>query len=83
MGERRVDDGRASGAAVALPLVGLFLLMPPLITLFARGAGLAGVPLVVVYVFGVWGALIVCAALLARRLRPGPPAREPPPPDQA
>jgi len=76
MGERRVDDGRASGAAVVLPLVGLFLLMPPIITLFAGSQGVAGVSLVVVYVFGVWAALIVCAALLARHLgeppRPGP-----------
>lgn len=70
MDERHVDDGGASGAAVTLPLLGLFLLMPPIITLFARGAGFAGVPLIVIYIFGIWIALIVCAALLARRLDP-------------
>lgn len=68
----RVDDGTAASAAVALPLLGLFLLMPPVVTLFVRGAGFAGVPLIVIYLFGVWAALIICAALLAWRLRPGP-----------
>jgi len=63
-----MDDGTTPSAAVALPLLGLFLLMPPVITLFAKGAGFAGVPLIVVYVFGVWVALIACAAWLARCL---------------
>ncbi|MGB6054050.1 MAG: hypothetical protein WBG17_02315 [Burkholderiaceae bacterium] len=67
---RTFDSSTASDAAVALPLFGLFLLMPPLITLFAAGLDLGGVPLIVIYVFGVWIALIVCAALLARRLDP-------------
>lgn len=69
--KQHINDGTASGAAVALPLLGLFLLMPPVVTLFARGVGFAGVPLIVIYVFGVWSALIFCAALLARRLDPG------------
>lgn len=58
-------------AAVALPLFGLLLLMPPLISLFATGLEIGGVPLIVLYVFGVWIALIVCTALLARHLDPG------------
>lgn len=85
-----VDDGTAASAAVALPLLGLFLLMPPIVTLFAHGVGFAGVPLIVVYVFGVWAALIVCAGLLAWRLRPVPGSeadaaegQEPPAPDPA
>lgn len=62
--------GRLRDAAGLLPLAGLVLLMPPVITLFAVGHLVGGVPLIVVYVFGVWLALIGCAALLARRLRP-------------
>ena len=62
--------GRLRDAAALLPLLGLVLLMPPVITLFAVGLDVAGVPLIVVYVFGVWLALIACAALLARRLGP-------------
>jgi hypothetical protein len=62
------DPARARDAASLLPVLGVFLLMPPIITLFAARADVAGVPLIVVYLFGVWLALIACAALLARRL---------------
>jgi hypothetical protein len=60
---------RARDAAVLLPVLGLFLLMPPMITLFVGDAGETGIPRVVTYLFGVWLALIVAAAWLARRLR--------------
>ncbi len=62
---------RLRDAAVVLPLVGLFLLMPPTITLFADRYQVAGVPLIVAYLFGVWIALIGCAALLARGIARG------------
>ena len=62
--------GRVRDAAALLPLAGLVLLMPPLITLFAIEAEWLGVPAVVAIVFFVWLALIGCAALVARRLRP-------------
>jgi hypothetical protein len=60
-----------------LPLFGLFLLMPPIITVFAAQLDLGGIPLVVIYVFSVWAMLILCAALLARRLDPGRAAPQP------
>ncbi|GMV48005.1 MAG: hypothetical protein AMXMBFR66_34030 [Pseudomonadota bacterium] len=70
---------RLRDAAVLLPAIGVFLLMPPAINLFTGTRAVAGVPLIVVYLFGVWLALIVCAALLARRLAPPPaPAAAPP-----
>ena len=60
-----------SDAAVVLPLIGLFLLMPPAITLFVGPYDVAGVPLIVAYLFGVWAALVAGAALLARRIGRG------------
>lgn len=61
--------GRLRDAATLLPVLGLVLLMPPVVTLFvAAGADVAGVPLVVVYVFGTWLGLVAAAAWLARRL---------------
>lgn len=60
-----------------LPLFGLFLLMPPIVTVFATQLDLGGIPLIVIYVFSVWAALILCAALLARRLDPGRAAPQP------
>ncbi|MCC6195268.1 MAG: hypothetical protein IT518_12430 [Burkholderiales bacterium] len=64
-------SARARDAARALPLLGLFLLLPPVISLFAVPAEVAGVPLIVIYLFGVWGALVLGAALLARALASG------------
>ncbi len=72
---RPADASRARDAAKLLPVLGVFLLMPPVITLFAMQADLGGVPLIVVYLFGVWLALIAAAALLARAL--APPVPEP------
>jgi hypothetical protein len=71
---------RARDAARLLPLVGLFLLLPPVIAPFAVTVDLAGVPLVVLYLFAVWLGLIVAAALLARALAPRAPASEDAPP---
>ena len=70
---------RQRDAASLLPALGVFLLMPPVITLFAGTHTWLGVPLIVAYLFGVWLALIVAAALLARRLAP-PSAQDPAPP---
>lgn len=71
---------RARDAARLLPLVGLFLLLPPVIAPFAVPVNLAGVPLLVIYLFAVWLGLIVAAALLARALAPRAPGAEDPPP---
>ena len=59
---------RLVAASVLLPCIGLFLLMPPVVQLFALDVDIGGVPLIVVYLFGVWLALIACAAWLAWRL---------------
>ena len=72
---------RTRNAAALLPAIGVFLWMPPVITLFSGGIEVAGVPLIVAYLFGTWLLLIVCAALLTRRLgqRPQPPMPLDPP----
>jgi O-antigen/teichoic acid export membrane protein len=59
---------RIVAAAVLLPFLGLFLLMPPVVQLFAQERDLGGVPLIVIYLFGVWLGLIVSAAWLSRYL---------------
>lgn len=75
---------RVQSAAVLVPLAALFLLMPPFVLLFATPRMVFGVPLIVLYIFGVWALLVVATLLLARRLAPppppGPPAGEPPAP---
>lgn len=71
MKQRPSLSPRVIAAAVLLPCIGVFLLMPPMIGLFAVPRDLAGIPLIVVYLFGVWLWLILCAALLSRRVGDG------------
>ena len=66
MAERR----RVVGGMLVLTVVGFLLLVPPLVQLFNHDVLLAGVPQIVVYLFGVWLALIVGTVLLTRHLAP-------------
>ena len=73
----QVPSHRARSAAVLVPLVGLFLLFPPFITVFTGAPRPFGIPLIMVYIFGVWIALVLVTALLMRRLRDPAPAAAP------
>ena len=42
--------------------------MPPIVLIFAKPVMVAGLPLIVVYLFGVWAAVIVYALLAAYNL---------------
>ncbi|MDM0043835.1 hypothetical protein QTH91_05005 [Variovorax dokdonensis] len=70
--ERRTPSPRARNLAALLPVVGLLLLTPPLVTLFT-GRMLFGIPLIVLYLFGIWGVLVLAAGVLSTRLRDSPP----------
>ncbi len=76
-GRQRIRD-----AAIILPFVATALLMPPLIRIFAVPVAPGGIPLIVLYVFVIWAAVIACAFVLAHRLAPPPaePSPEEPPP---
>ena len=52
-------------------LTGIVLLLPPIVGVAHVDAKLAGVPVPLLYVFGVWTALIVVALLLAGPLSRG------------
>jgi hypothetical protein len=52
---------------IALFLLGALLLNYPLFSLFAGPAAVFGIPLLYVYVFAVWAALIALLALIAER----------------
>lgn len=69
MEDRDSDRQGALDAAIALPFVAAALLAPPIILTFAAPVVLAGIPLILLYVFGVWAVIILAAFLLARRLR--------------
>ncbi|GGF65138.1 hypothetical protein GCM10011332_19050 [Terasakiella brassicae] len=54
---------------VGLCMLGALLFSPALISLFDRGGNTTffGVPVLLVYLFGVWGGLILVAAILIIR----------------
>lgn len=70
---RRADQPlrhrKARDRAVILPLVGAILFLPPVAAVFRVDATVAGIPLLVLYIFAVWAGLILAAAALAPRLR--------------
>lgn len=63
-------------AILVVTVFGAILLMPPFLPFFDRPIDLFGMPLIVVYVFGVWLTLICLACFLSRRLPTDAP-REP------
>ena len=48
----------------------VLLLVPPLVQLFNHQVRFLGVPQIVVYLFGVWTALIIGTVVLTRHLVP-------------
>lgn len=63
----RPDPGsRRRDAGFFLPVAGVLLLLPPFINLFTHPRLIWGIPLEVVYLFGVWLALILGAFALSR-----------------
>ena len=61
---------------IGIFLLGLAAFSPPLIIMFGSGGTLAGIPVLFVYMFGAWGALILLMRLTAEhRFRPEGEAR--------
>lgn len=60
---------RSREAAFVIPIFGLFLLLPPILSIFDSDTTVMGIPLLHVYVFGVWLGLVIAGAWLARRMR--------------
>ncbi|GHA35910.1 hypothetical protein GCM10007989_34920 [Devosia pacifica] len=65
--------GKLESTALLLTLASILLIMPPIAYLFQWQARLFGVPVEVIYLFTVWGGLVLCSALLSRRLPPQTP----------
>jgi len=54
---------------VALFVLGCLLFSYPLLSLFNTGGTLWGIPLLYVYLFGAWGALIALMVLVVEKSR--------------
>ncbi len=55
-------------AAALLLCAGIVLLLPPIALIFAKNGYLLGIPLPVLYVFGIWIGLIIAAVVISRFL---------------
>jgi len=55
--------------SVALLLLGIVLLMPPMVRIAQIDVTVFGLPFALVYLFSVWALLVIGAAFLARPLR--------------
>lgn len=58
--------------SVLLPLAGVLLLMSPVLQVFNSLTLIIGIPVIVLYIFGVWLGLIVLGAWLSRYQRDVP-----------
>jgi hypothetical protein len=58
---------------VALFLLGVLLFSPPLLAIFRSVDSLLGIPILYVYVFGAWAALILLVARFGRAEDDGAP----------
>jgi hypothetical protein len=83
--------GRTRELLIALFLLGVLLLVPPLLTVFNKATRILGIPTLYLYLFAVWAALIGLVAFVVERqygtdeaAEPGGEAsgREPAPPMQ-
>ena len=58
--------------SILLPLAGVLLLMSPVLQVFNSLTLIIGIPVIVLYIFGVWLGLIVLGAWLSRYQREAP-----------
>ncbi|WP_310416846.1 hypothetical protein [Mycoplana sp. BE70] len=72
------EHAEREDVAFLVPFFGVVLLLPPLLNLFGDLRTAFGVPVEVLYLFGVWLLVIAAAVLLSRRrqFREATPATE-------
>ncbi len=70
--------GTSGERHLALFLLGLVLLSPPLLSIFDGPGWLFGIPVLYIYLFTVWAALIGLIAITSERWRRIPGHRPPP-----
>lgn len=63
-----MNTSKIRDTIMALALIGTWLMMPPMLEVFQGPSAIFGMPTIVVYLFGVWLALIVTTALVARHV---------------
>lgn len=65
---QKPDRAKLKGLAIALPVFGTILLVPPLTQIFVTKGTIFGVPLIVFYLFSIWIVLIGASFLISRKI---------------
>lgn len=65
---QKPDRAKLKGLAIALPVFGTILLIPPLTQIFVTKGTIFGVPLIVFYLFSIWIVLIGASFLISRKI---------------
>lgn len=60
------EEARRRDQLIGVFVLGIVLFNPPLLDLFS-GMTLGGWPLLYAYIFGVWGLVIACVAIVVER----------------
>ena len=79
------DSEIAGERLVALFLLGILMLTPPLMLIFDRSAAISGIPVLYLYLFVAWAVLIALLAFateLSNPQREGDPGATTPDPDR-
>ncbi len=63
---RWAEPERVRDAATLLPFAAAILFLPPFILLFAVPVAVAGIPLIVLYMFAAWAAVVLATWWVAR-----------------
>jgi hypothetical protein len=61
-----VADDQSTPRLTAVAVLGFVLITPPLVTIFDRGGQVFGVPVIWVYLFLAWAAVITLIAVTVR-----------------
>ncbi|MGP1254324.1 MAG: hypothetical protein ACTS10_07935 [Kiloniellales bacterium] len=64
----RHSGRRLRDIATVLPLALLLLVLPPYVRIFDQDSFLNGIPLLLIYIFGLWALVILASGLLSRNL---------------
>lgn len=69
LAERALNRRKREDAALAVPALGVLLLVSPVMNIFTREGTILGLPAAFVWVFAVWVFLILLTWRLTRRLQ--------------
>ncbi|MHA3979780.1 hypothetical protein ACW9UR_19055 [Halovulum sp. GXIMD14794] len=69
LAERALIRRKREDAALAVPALGLLLLVSPVLNIFAGGGMILGLPAAYVWIFAVWTGLVLMTFGLARRIQ--------------